>query len=228
MLLNNQEQYLRELKQLFWENNINPDINQIERLAHFSSLIVEKNQAVNLISRKDAAKVVENHVFISALLSEYLPERASRFIDIGTGGGFPGIPLGVVRPLLKGVLVDSTAKKIDAVKDFISKLRLTNLTAENMRVESEEFKQKYAGSFDLVVSRATVPLIILIRYALPLIKQKAFLLSMKGGDLADEFKEAELKYKAYIKKSTVFDLSYKPSNIRNEKGKKVILLELNK
>ncbi len=226
--MNNQEQYLRELKQLFWENNINPDINQIERLAHFSSLIVEKNQAVNLISRKDAAKVVENHVFISALLSEYLPERASRFIDIGTGGGFPGIPLGVVRPLLKGVLVDSTAKKIDAVKDFISKLRLTNLTAENMRVESEEFKQKYAGSFDLVVSRATVPLIILIRYALPLIKQKAFLLSMKGGDLADEFKEAELKYKAYIKKSTVFDLSYKPSNIRNEKGKKVILLELNK
>jgi 16S rRNA (guanine527-N7)-methyltransferase len=226
--LNNQEQFLRELKQLFWENNINPDINQIERLAHYSSLIVEKNQFVNLISRKDEARVVENHVFISALLSEYLPEKVFRFVDIGTGGGFPGIPLGIMRPLLRGVLVDSTTKKIEAVKEFVTKLKLTGLSAENSRIESDEFKNKYAGTFDLVVSRATVPLIILIRYALPLIKQKAFLLSMKGGDLGDEFKEADLKYKAYIKKSTVFDLSYKPSNIRNEKGKKVILLELNK
>lgn len=226
--MNNQEQFLRELKQLFWENNINPDINQIERLAHYSSLIVEKNQFVNLISRKDEARVVENHVFISALLSEYLPEKVFRFVDIGTGGGFPGIPLGIMRPLLRGVLVDSTTKKIEAVKEFVTKLKLTGLSAENSRIESDEFKNKYAGTFDLVVSRATVPLIILIRYALPLIKQKAFLLSMKGGDLGDEFKEADLKYKAYIKKSTVFDLSYKPSNIRNEKGKKVILLELNK
>lgn len=226
--MTNQEQFLRELKQLFWENNINPDINQIERLAHYSSLVVEKNQFVNLISRKDAAKVVENHVFISALLGEYLPDKVFRFVDIGTGGGFPGIPLGIMRPLLRGVLVDSTTKKIDAVKEFITKLKLTNLSAENSRIESDELKKKYADTFDLVVSRATVPLIILIRYALPLIKQKAFLVSMKGGDLADEFKEAELKYKAYIKKSTVFDLSYKPSNIRNEKGKKVILLELNK
>jgi len=226
--LNSQEQFLRELKQFFWENNVNPDINHLERLAHFSSLVVEKNQIVNLISRKDITKVVENHVFISAFLAEFLPDKIFKYVDIGTGGGFPGIPIGIVRPLLKGVLVDSTAKKIDAVKDFVSKLKLSNLTAENARVESDEFKQKYADSFDLVVSRATVPLIILIRYAMPLIKQKAYLLSMKGGDLTDEFKEAELKYKAHIKKSTVFDLSYKPSNIRNEKGKKVILLELTK
>jgi 16S rRNA (guanine527-N7)-methyltransferase len=227
-LLNNQEQFLRELKQFFWENNVNPDINHLERLAHYSSLIVDKNQVVNLISRKDVSRVVENHVFISAYLAEFLPEKIFKYIDIGTGGGFPGIPIGIVRPNLKGVLVDSTAKKIEAVKEFVSKLKLSNLTAENSRVESDEFIKKYADTFDLVVSRATVPLIILIRYALPLIKQKAYLLSMKGGDLADEFKEAELKYKAHIKKSTVFDLSYKPSNTRNEKGKKVILLELTK
>lgn len=223
-----QEQFLRELKTLFWENNINPDEYQLERLARYASLVVQKNSKVNLISRKDVEKIIENHVFISSYISEYLPPRITKFLDIGTGGGFPGIPLAITRPLLKGVLVDSTAKKIDAVKEFISKLKLNNVVGENFRVESEEFKQEYANSFDLVVSRATVPLIILLRYALPLVKDKSYIASIKGGDLTDEFKTAELKYKAYIKKSTIFELAYKPSNTRNEKGKKLILIEINK
>ena len=226
--MDNQEQYLRELKKLFWENSINPDIYQLERLAHFAELVVKKNEAVNLVSRKDIPNIIENHIFISSLISEYIPERVMKFIDIGTGGGFPGIPIAITRPMLRGVLADSTAKKITAVQEFIQKLKLSNVVAENCRVESTEFKEKYANSFDLIVSRATVPLIILFRYALPLIKDKAYIVAMKGGDLADEFKTAEMKYKPYIKKSTSFELSYKPSNIRNEKGKKLIVIELTK
>ena len=107
-------------------------------------------------------------------------------------------------------------------------MKLNNIVAENSRVESEEFKQKYANYFDLIVSRATVPLIILFRYSLPLVKEKAFIAAVKGGNLLDEFKTAELKYKAHIKKSTIFELAYKPNNARNEKGKKLILIELNK
>lgn len=225
-MLDLQEQYLRELKMLFWENSLNPDEFQLERLANFALLVTQKNSKVNLISRRDIPKIIENHVFISALVSEYLPPKATKFLDVGTGGGFPGIPLAITRPMLKGVLVDSTAKKIEAVKDFISKLKLNNLIAENYRVESDEFLQKYSNSFDLVISRATVPLIILFRYALPLIKEKGFIISMKGGDIADEFKTAELKYKANLKKSTVFELTYKPNNVRNEKGKKLILMEI--
>lgn len=223
-----QEQYLRELKMLFWENSLNPDEYQLERLANFALLVTQKNSKVNLISRRDIPKIIENHVFLSALVSEYIPPKALKFLDIGTGGGFPGIPLAVTRPMLKGVLVDSTAKKIEAVKEFISKLKLNNIVAENFRVESEEFKQKYANSFDLIVSRATVPLIILFRYAIPLIKDKGYIISVKGGDLSDEFKTAELKYKSNLKKSTVFELAYKPNNVRNEKGKKLILIELTK
>ena len=129
---------------------------------------------------------------------------------------------------MRGVLVDSTVKKIGAVKEFISKLKLNNVVAENARVESEEFKQKYVGTFDLVVSRATVPLLILFRYSLPLLKEKAYIAAVKGGDLMEELKNAEIKYKAFIKKSTIFELAYKPSNTRNEKGKKLILLEITK
>ncbi|MDP2037889.1 MAG: 16S rRNA (guanine(527)-N(7))-methyltransferase RsmG [Ignavibacteria bacterium] len=223
-----QEQYLRELKVLFWDNGINPDEYQLERLALFGTLVNQKNAKLNLISRKDILKIVENHIFISSYVSEFIPPKVSRFLDIGTGGGFPGIPLAITRPILRGVLVDSTAKKIDAVKEFINNLKMSNLTAENARVESDEFIQKYANSFDLVVSRATVPLIILFRYALPLIKEKAYIVAIKGGDLMDEFKTAELKYKSFIKKSTIFELAYKPSNTRNEKGKKLVLIELNK
>lgn len=213
---------------LFWENSLNPDEYQLERLAHFAHLVTQKNNKLNLISRRDISKIVENHIFISSYIAEFLPKKVTRFLDMGTGGGFPGIPLAITRPTMRGVLVDSTTKKIDAVKDFIGKLKLNNIVAENFRVENNDFIEKYSNNFDLVLSRATVPLIILFRYSLPLIKEKAYIAAVKGGDLIDEFKTAELKYKAHIKKSTIFELSYKPSNARNEKGKKLILIEINK
>ncbi len=223
-----EEKYLHQIKKIFWENEIHPDEYQLERLARYANLVVDKNQIVNLISRKDEDKIVENHIFMSALISQFIPDRVSNFLDIGTGGGFPGIPLSIVRPMMRGVLVDSTAKKIDAVSEFIKTLKLSKLKAENSRVEDDEFKAKYANKFDLIVSRATVPLVILFRYALPLIKDKAYIMAIKGGDLSKEFKTAEIKYGSYIKKHTIFELAYKPSNCRNEKDKKYFLLELAK
>jgi 16S rRNA (guanine527-N7)-methyltransferase len=223
-----QDQYTKELSSLYWENGLNPDIMKIERLAYFAEIVKEKNEELNLISRKDAECIIENHVFISSYITKFLPEKCSHFLDIGTGGGFPGIPLAIIRPEMKGILVDSTGKKIEAVKEFIDKLKLSNVAAENYRVESPEFIATYANSFDLVVSRATVPLIILLRYAMPLIREKAYLAAVKGGDLEEEFQKALMKYKPFIKKSTIFELYYKPANVRNQKGKKLVLLELNK
>lgn len=221
-----QEQYYKELSAFFWENGFNPDQMTVERLAYFAELIAEKNETVNLISRKDVASIIENHIFLSSFISKYIPDKCTSFIDIGTGGGFPGIPLGIIRSEMKGLLVDSTGKKVDAVREFIEKLRIGNLSAVNSRVESPEFIQQYSNKFDLIVSRATVPLIILLRYSMPLIKERALLAAIKGGDLDEEFQKAFLKYKPYIRKSTIFELSYKPNNVRNQKGKKLILLEL--
>ena len=223
-----QDNYLKELKMLCWENNFTPEPTRAERLAFFAHLVTEKNTKVNLISRRDIDSIIEKHVFLSAFVTKYIPEKVTNYLDIGTGGGFPGIPFAIMRPDLDGVLVDSTNKKILAVQQFIDQLKLSNAIAENTRVESEEFISKYTDAFDMIVSRSTVPLIILLRYALPLIKDKAYLLAMKGGDLNDEFKKAETKYKAYIRKSTVYELAYKPTNLRNKKGKKLVLLELQK
>jgi len=223
-----QNKYQKELLNFYWENEINGDVMKLQQLSYFAELVFEKNKQINLISRKDIDNIIENHVFISSFIVKYIPEKCTNFIDIGTGGGFPGIPLAITRPELKGVLVDSTYKKIDAVRDFVNKLKLSNIQVENDRVESQEFIAKHSNKFDLVVSRSSVPLIILFRYSLPLIKEKAFIVCIKGGNLEAEFKKAEMKYKPYIKKSTIFDLSYKPSNVRNQKGKKLVLLELQK
>lgn len=223
-----QEDLLRQIHAFYWENGQNPEITQMERLAYFADLVLDKNESVNLISRKDSDNIIENHVFISSYLTQYIPEKCTNFLDIGTGGGFPGIPLAIMMPQLKGVLIDSTKKKIEAVNEFKDKLMLNNVRTEAMRVESDEFIEKYKNSFDLIVSRATVPLIILMRYALPVIKEKAFLLSLKGGDISKEYEKMSIKYGPYIKKSTIYELHYKPSNIKNIKGKKLVLLELHK
>ena len=223
-----QNKYQKELLNFYWENELNGDVMKIQQLSFFAELVADKNKQINLISRKDVDNIIENHVFISSFIAKYIPQKCTNFIDIGTGGGFPGIPLAITRPELRGVLVDSTGKKIDAVREFVNKLKLSNVQVENDRVESQEFIAKYSNKFDLVVSRASVPLIILFRHALPLIKEKSFIVCVKGGNLEAEFTKAEMKYKSYIRKSTIYDLSYKPSNIRNQKGKKLVLLELHK
>lgn len=220
--------YLRQLTHFFWENDQNPDEGTLSRLALFARLLAEKNEVLNLVSRKDIENIVENHVFISAYITKYLPERATSFLDIGTGGGLPGIPFGIMRPDLKGVVVDSIAKKTKAVSEFVEKLMLRNVTVENSRVEGLEFVNKYTGKFDIIISRATVDLLSLVRYSLPLIKEKAAMLLIKGGDISGEFEAAKEKYGHMFKRSTTFELRYKPTNTKNEKGKKLVYLELYK
>jgi len=175
---NKQQEFQKELQNFFWENGLTSEVTKTDRLAFFAHLVTEKNKDINLVSRTDLDNLVEKHVFLSAFITRFFPDKVSRFIDIGTGGGFPGIPIAIMRPDLRGVLVDSTTKKIDAVKEFIDKLKLSNVITENFRVESNEFIEKYKEQFDLIVSRATVPLIILIRYALPLVKEKSYILSI--------------------------------------------------
>jgi len=225
---NTREKYFQQITSFYWENGYNPDSTQMERLAYFAKLVVEKNEFVNLVSRKDVDAIVENHIFISSYIAKYIPEKCTRFLDIGTGGGFPGIPLAIMRPDLQGILIDSTRKKVEAVEEFIDKLMLNNIKVETSRAEDPEFIAKYKNGFDLIVSRATKPLIILLRYALPLIKDKGHLFVLKGGDLTEEFQKAETKYKPRIKKLTIYDLHYKPTNLRNVKGKKLVHLEIEK
>ena len=219
-------EYLREITRFFWENDEHPDTSQMEELARYAQMIVQKNQIINLISRKDTNAVIENHIWISAYISKFIPERCKHFLDIGTGGGFPGIPVAIMRPDMTGVLADSIKKKTEAVREFADKLMLGRISVANTRVEDPEFIARYRNSFDLVISRATDELITLVRYALPVIKQRPYLIAIKGGDMTEELSKMASKYEPYIRKSTIFELHYKPTNIRNVKEKKLVMLEL--
>lgn len=164
---------------------------QLERLFAYAELLKEWNSKVNLISRKDEENVLSKHILHSlslaipeAMDAEFLPD--SMILDIGTGGGLPGIPLAIVHEDSQFRLVDSIQKKINAVSDMIGRLGLSNAQALVGRVEEMRTAKKLEPNFDGIVSRAVAPLDEIVGWTRNLVKPGAFLYALKGGDLSEE------------------------------------------
>jgi 16S rRNA (guanine527-N7)-methyltransferase len=164
---------------------------QLEQLAALDGLYHEWNEKINVISRKDIDSLYEKHVLHSLAIAAAFDLRPGMdVIDIGTGGGFPGIPLAIFFPDTRFHLVDSIGKKlkvIDAVKEAIG---LTNVFTRHIR--AEEIKDR---KFDLAVSRAVAPLKDLWAWSKPLLRKPApnapsGLICLKGGDLAAEISDS--------------------------------------
>ena len=166
-----------------------PKLTEHQKL-QFSELIPlynEWNSQINVISRKDMENFAEHHVLHSLAIAMFTNfTQGSRIIDVGTGGGFPGIPLAIFFPDVQFVLIDSIGKKIKVVQAVIETLKLKNVQAKQTR--SEEVK----GNFDFVVSRAVAPLPDFIKQTRHLISKKPQnaisngILYLKGGDLTHE------------------------------------------
>ncbi len=121
---------------------------QKEKYNKFRELFLEWNSRINLISRKDVDFFCIRHVLHSLSIAKYVDLDGTKVLDVGTGGGLPGIPLAIMFPQAQFLLIDSIGKKIDAVKDMIQQLELKNAQAQNIR--SNELKDK----FDFIVARA--------------------------------------------------------------------------
>lgn len=167
--------------------NLTP--NQIEQFAQLFDLYKEWNDKINVISRKDIDTLYERHVLHSLAIAKFLPfQSGSKILDIGTGGGFPGIPLAIMFPECHFHLTDSIGKKIKVVQEVATALGLNNVQASHMR--SEDVKDKY----DFVVSRAVAELALLVAWSRGKIMKKQInaipngLICLKGGDLSEELK----------------------------------------
>jgi len=152
-------------------------------------LYEEWNAQINVISRKDLDQLYTRHVLHSLAIHKFLQfAPGSRILDIGTGGGFPGIPLAILNPEVNFVLVDSIGKKIKVVQEVSQALGLTNVTAIHERAE------KIKGPFDFVVSRAVAELKTLLQWSHGKLAKKQInalpngLICLKGGDLTLELK----------------------------------------
>ena len=169
---------------------------QISRFTALGQVYKEWNEKINVISRKDIDSLYEKHVLHSlAIAAVFKFTSGIEIIDIGTGGGFPGIPLAIAFPDVQFHLVDSIGKKLKVVNEVVQALQLKNVTTQHIR--AEEIKNR---KFDFAVSRAVAPLKDLLQWISPLLSNKRKthlfkngLICMKGGDLTQEIRESRLK-----------------------------------
>jgi 16S rRNA (guanine527-N7)-methyltransferase len=163
---------------------------QLQQFEALDELYNEWNSKINVISRKDVDSLYEKHVLHSLSIAAAFEFAAgSSIIDLGTGGGFPGIPLAIFFPEVKFMLVDSIGKKIKVVHAVAEAIGLKNVTTRHSRIEDIKDRR-----FDFVVSRAVAPLKDLWTWSKPLLKKTAAnqhgLICLKGGDLAQEISES--------------------------------------
>lgn len=182
-----------------------PDLteNQRSQFAALESLYRDWNSKINVISRKDIDSLYEHHVLHSLAIARSVKFReGTRVLDLGTGGGFPGIPLAILFPNTHFKLIDGTGKKILVVKEIIKSIGLENCEAEQLRGENE------AGKYDFIVSRAVMPLPDLVKIVKKNIgktQRNALpngLLCLKGGNVNEEIRQ----YKHIIDITDISDL----------------------
>ncbi len=175
---------------------------QLKQLEQLGDLYREWNEKINVISRKDIDRLYEKHVLHSLAIAAVIQfQPGTQVADLGTGGGFPGIPLAIFFPEVQFHLTDSINKKLKVVNEVANAIGLQNITTEHTRTEQIQNRK-----FDFVVSRAVAPLKDLWQWSLPILKAKGQgksamageepiyggLICLKGGDLTNEVKESGL------------------------------------
>lgn len=180
------------LKQYLLKWNIPLTADQEEQFRTYYELLISKNRVMNLTAITDRAEVQEKHFLDSLALTQANPLRGDeKLIDIGTGAGFPGIPLKIIYPGLQMVLADALLKRVGFLNEVIEKLSLSGITAVHARAELLGQDPDHREKYDLCVSRAVAPLNLLAEYCLPMVKPGGCFAAYKAVTAEEEVREAQ-------------------------------------
>lgn len=173
---------------LYFEEEI--DDNKIQKFYDYMNLLVEWNKKINLTAITEEKDIILKHFVDSLTVLKYIKENKS-IVDVGTGAGFPGIPLAIMNDSLKITLVDSLNKRINFLNEVCNKINLKNIKAIHARAEEFGQDNNYRESYDIAISRAVANLTVLAEYLLPLVKVGGKIICMKGPDIEEELKQAK-------------------------------------
>ena len=211
--------FKREMEEKARKIEITLNEEQIQQFYRYMQMLIEWNEKINLTAITDPEEIILKHFIDSLTIANKIKENSS-IIDIGTGAGFPGIPLKIYNNTYKILLVDSLQKRVNFLNEVIEEIKLKEIEAIHGRAEELGNKKEYREKFDYATSRAVANLSTLVEYLIPFVKIEGECICMKGTKVEEELENAKNAINLLggkIVKKEVFDLA-------NTDNKRTIIL----
>ena len=180
---------------------------QVKQFSVYGKLLLEWNKFMNLTAVCEEKEVIIKHFVDSMTIVKYVDNHnCKKIADIGTGAGFPGIPLKIIRPDVEVVLLDSLGKRVNFLNTVINELNLEKISAIHTRAEDGGRDKKLREKFDCATARAVAPMNILLEYCMPFVKKGGCFIAMKGATEDDSYENALIELSGKVESENVFTL----------------------